>query len=334
MHAAIAVDEEFTKALKDGEVEHVGIDSILMGLGGAGKTCCLHRILNEDLPVRSSTSCTRAPVRTMITVDGDSKEMKRVEGDDYFSKVVEMVMAVSMNKADVKDMVHDEDGKDMVDKADGKDMVASADSKGVVENADSKGMDKDMKQTDGVDIIKTDGVDMNKTDDLDMIKVAGLVQNTPMSEVEKEMHQSAKKMDDDCRKKCERVLKLRWNRLTDSGGQSEFLEVLPIFIHNITVCIFIIKLNEKLDSFPMIPFYNEGKSVGEIKSTYSQEQIVRRFMRALISQHGAMENLRFLFIGTHRDLKEQCEESIEQKNTKLKGIIQSFNMDDQVHYYD
>ena len=60
------------------------------------------------------------------------------------------------------------------------------------------------------------------------------------------------------------LYRTRWYRLTDSGGQPQFLEVIPIFIHNISLGIIVIMLNKRLDCFPMIEFYEDGKSVGEL----------------------------------------------------------------------
>ena len=53
------------------------------------------------------------------------------------------------------------------------------------------------------------------------------------------------------------LYQLRWNRLTDSGGQPQFLEILPIFIHHISVGLIVLKLNERLDAFPWMEFYDE-----------------------------------------------------------------------------
>ena len=56
-------------------------------------------------------------------------------------------------------------------------------------------------------------------------------------------------------------------------------------------------------------------------------------MRALISQGGWGMSVKFLFIGTHSDyMEESKDESIQDKNEKLKEIIMSFNMKSNVIY--
>ena len=127
----------------------------------------------------------------------------------------------------------------------------------------------------------------------------------------------------------------RWSRLTDSGGQPQFLEMLPNFLHHISLGIFTVKLNERLDHHPMIEYYGEdGKPVGEpYESRFSNEQTIKYSMRALVSQGEGKGDFKFLFLGTHLDLVGDCEgESLEDKNIKLRKIIRSFNMNRHVIY--
>ena len=54
----LAVDDELDKAMKKGNVDVQGIDSILVGVGGAGKTHTLNMIVNRPTPTkRVSTTC-------------------------------------------------------------------------------------------------------------------------------------------------------------------------------------------------------------------------------------------------------------------------------------
>ena len=265
--------QELDKAMKEGSVDYQGIDSVVVGIGGAGKTHTLAMILNEPLPdKRVSTPCTKPPIRTM-TIGEDDGVLERVEGEEYFSIFADTAREVAHS--------------------------------------------------------------LPSTSQPPLVTICPVPQF--MRELEEKMNQSLHQEDpEEDRKPVEirRLLyKLRWNRLTDSGGQPQFLEVLPIFLHHISLGIFVIKLNERLDAFPMIEFYNHtGNSVGTpYKSCYSQEQVIRHFMRALISQGGRGMGVKFLFIGTHRDrMEESKDESIQDKNEKIKEIITSFNMKDNV----
>ena len=48
------------------------------------------------------------------------------------------------------------------------------------------------------------------------------------------------------------------------GGQSQFLEILPIIIH-ISVGLIVLKLNERLDAFPTMEFYDEEGKLPWVK---------------------------------------------------------------------
>ena len=267
-------DQELGKAMKEGIVEYKGIDSVLVGIGGAGKTHTLAMILKEPLPdKRVSTPCTKPPVRTVsqVTISEDGGVLKRVEGEQYLSIIADTVREVAHS-------------------------LPPASQPPVVR----------------------------------IIPVEHCIR-----ELEEEMAQCLHPEEDGRLVQIRRPFsKFRWNRITDSGGQHQFLEVLTIFLHHISLGLFVIKLNERLDAFPMIEFYNHaGNSVGTpYKSRYSQEQVIRHFMRALISQGGKM-GVKFLFIGTHWDrMEESKDESIQDKQDKLNEIIQSFNMEENVIY--
>ena len=259
-----AVDDQLDKAMKKGNVDVQGIDSVLVGVGGAGKTHTLNMIVDRPTPTkRVSTTCTRPPVRVMMKID--DKVVEVVGREQYFDIVVDTAKHVGSS----------------------------------IKLAHSPPRQR---------------------------KVIPKY----MQELEEEMHRQLGKGEDEPKL----LYRLHWNRLTDSGGQPQFLEILPIFIHHISLGIIVIKLNERLDCFPMMEFYNEeGKSVGEpYKSCYSQEHIVRFFLRALASQAGEGKDVKFLFIGTHKDRIEECDESLKDKNNTLRDIVCSFNMESNVIY--
>ena len=258
--------DELDKAMKLGEIDLQGIDSVIVGVGGAGKTHTLEMIVDHPSPVkRVSTACTRPPVRLVMTIE--DCVVKLVGKEEYFDIVI----------STVKDV--------------------------------------------GSSIPRPSSPSSRRRTNIPEY----------MQKLEEEMHQHLQKKAEG---KPKLLYRLRWNRLTDSGGQPQFLEILPIFIHHISLGIIVIKLNERLDCFPMIEFYNEeGESVGKpYKSCYSQVHVVLYFLRALKSQAGEGKDVKFLFIGTHKDRIGECDESIKEKNEKLQDIVRSFNMESNVIY--
>ena len=124
--------------------------------------------------------------------------------------------------------------------------------------------------------------------------------------------------------------------VTDSGGQPQFLEILPRFIDDLSLGILVTDLSQRLDDYPVNYYFNDqGQSVGEgVKSSLTNEQILRRFMQMIASKSQGSKRVRFVFVGTHRDLEHMCTESREEKNRKLKDMVKSFGLEDSVIYQD
>ena len=124
--------------------------------------------------------------------------------------------------------------------------------------------------------------------------------------------------------------------VTDSGGQPQFLEILPRFIDNLSLGILVTDLSQRLDDYPVNYYFNnQGQSVGEgVKSSLTNEQILRRFMQMIVSKSQGSKRVRFVFVGTHRDLEHMCTESREEKNRKLEDMVKSFGLEDSVIYQD
>ena len=111
--------------------------------------------------------------------------------------------------------------------------------------------------------------------------------------------------------------------IDDTGGQPMFHEVLPVFIQNTMLGMLIVKLNEPLDSFPLVEFYTRGECVGEpFKSPFTHLDTLGHCMRVIRSTCDCNTCPKIAFVGTHKDLQHECpQESIEMKEKKLRSII-------------
>ena len=114
--------------------------------------------------------------------------------------------------------------------------------------------------------------------------------------------------------------------LIDTGGQPQFHEVLPMFMGDTSASMFTIKLDDSLDDHPLIEFYNDsGHLVGTYRSPFTNQQILMMCMRVIQSQASqSQEGLcpTPIFVGTHKDLEQQCEsESREEKNQKIHKML-------------
>ena len=122
------------------------------------------------------------------------------------------------------------------------------------------------------------------------------------------------------------LFRQKWLYVIDSGGQPQFHELLPTFIHHISAAAFFVKLNEEFNDYPTIEYYGEGGILcGEpYKSSYSHLETLQNCLQAVQSRHNinSISNCpELFFIGTHRDL-ENSNEPVGSKNKKLISMLQ------------
>ena len=113
---------------------------------------------------------------------------------------------------------------------------------------------------------------------------------------------------------------LKWIHFIDSGGQLQYHDILPLFIQNPGVTVFVLNLSEKLSHKPMIEFYGaDGKPDGKAyRSSLSHKQILQHCLEAICSQNA---HPLIITVGTHRDAADKCSESIKEKNQHLKTLL-------------
>ena len=124
----------------------------------------------------------------------------------------------------------------------------------------------------------------------------------------------------------EQLYKLQLILFLDSGGQPQFHEVVAAFSHNVSLVLVFIKLNERLDALCTNAFTDEeGKWFMErCPSLLTNEQMVVQFVHTMMCKPVAGSegmHTRFMVIGTHSDLMHECEETLAQKNKRLKELL-------------
>ena len=124
----------------------------------------------------------------------------------------------------------------------------------------------------------------------------------------------------------EPLYKLQLILFLDSGGQPQFHEVVAAFSHNVSLVLVFIKLNERLNALCTNAFTDkEGKWFTErCPSLLTNEQMVVQFVHTMMCKPVAGSegmHTRFMVVGTHRDLMHECEETLAQKNKRLKELL-------------
>ena len=76
----------------------------------------------------------------------------------------------------------------------------------------------------------------------------------------------------------------RWVFLIDSGGQTQFQDAFAVFLPHTSVCVFVFKLSEPLDSYPVIEYHRDGQLVGRREqSLLTNRDIFEKYMRTMFS---------------------------------------------------
>ena len=124
--------------------------------------------------------------------------------------------------------------------------------------------------------------------------------------------------------------------MVDSGGQPQFLEILPRFIDGLDLAIVVINLSERLDQYPISYYYGkDGKPVGKGEpSKLTNKQMLHQFLQMVVSYTQEKRQIQFIIVGTHRDLEHTCKETREDRERALSEMVRSLGLRDNAIYAD
>ena len=127
-------------------------------------------------------------------------------------------------------------------------------------------------------------------------------------------------------------------QIIDSGGQSQFHEILPIFLRRLHFYMFVFRLCDDLGSRPEIEYYVNDKPVGpSFKSTQTIEQLLQHCARTMHTHKSSSgkegESPQIFIIGTHLDREENSKENRKQKNEKILKLLLP-TLKQQIMYHD
>ena len=145
------------------------------------------------------------------------------------------------------------------------------------------------------------------------------VEETPSSKAMKVLVQKAKSSKE--------ALVLELLHMIDTGGQPEFMEVMPCLIHNSDLTILVLDLTKSLDVYPTLTFHDDGTAFKKpIRSRRTLRQIIQRLAHTMQAKRGKKKGIKsskFLVIGTHKDCvdKANLSEVLIVLNKELKTIF-------------
>ena len=282
----------------DVEVKMMRKKSVILGFAGSGKTHTLALLLNKKLSSqRVSTSCVQTPIRTI----GHRRFTKGITSTSY--------LEISPKEYSKKMM---KSGKEVLESI----PSGTIETKLIKERA-SKKLSKWMQ---------------SRTSSMSGAIARKKAQKAILAvHIEKDLIDSL--LDT---KSAKSFINELVGEMCDSGGQPQFREILPRFISGLALAILVVNLSERLDEYPTSYFYGkDGKPVSKGQnSKLTNEQMLRQFLQMVVSQSRENKKIKFMFVGTHKDLEHKCNEAREIKESKLSAMVKSFDLQDNAIYAD
>ena len=120
-----------------------------------------------------------------------------------------------------------------------------------------------------------------------------------------------------------------WIHLIDSGGQPQFLDVLPLLFHTESLHIVVTRLDQQLDDKPEVHFHRNGKDVYLFPDhlILTNRQLIERACQMAKAQATSGKFApKVLVVGTHKDLLGiDSEAKIKKINKELKEVLQKYD---------
>ncbi len=118
------------------------------------------------------------------------------------------------------------------------------------------------------------------------------------------------------------ILGSNWIYFIDSGGQPHFHNLLPHFLHGISIALFTLKLSEKLDSHSMVEYHENGKLISTpYRSPLTTVDTLKCLVRSMQSHTIDGKKPSLIIVGTFRDEIEKSSETVQEKNERILKIL-------------
>ena len=315
LHSARERSKEiFDEAMTHGYVETRDIKALILGAAGTGKSHTIALIMDEDPPaVRRSTPCATRPVRAVSRTRAETK-------GDKFVRVTQDQLAQTI--ADTSTKLPSEPSP-------AKPPAVSSSPPTVAETSKPQPTPPENTQPSTKNGESASPITHEK-----LSLVSTVAEDEFLRRIEMSTHLGNEILYVHYKKKAftrDRI------SLIDTGGQPQFHEVLPIFMRGTSATMFAIRLDESLSDHPLIEYFDDnGQRVGiPYHSAYTNEQVLKYCMwviQSLASQseEGLCPNA--IFIGTHKDLEDQCPETREAKNLKICDMLLPAVHDDIIYH--
>ena len=118
-------------------------------------------------------------------------------------------------------------------------------------------------------------------------------------------------------------LMLELVHMIDTGGQPEYMEVMPCLVHNANLAVLVLNLMHSLDVHVPMNFHEKGMAYKHhMFSQYTGRQIILKLVSTLKSKRSSHKFFRMLVVATHRDcIKGDVEARVDALNRELCNLL-------------
>ena len=310
----------FEEAMRHGHINSRVTKVLVTGIAGSGKTCTKHVLIDEPPPpVRKSTPCAEPPLRLRLMKVGVRRrgiKWAKVGSKRLLSYIAAAVKLRAKLRARQSVVKQPSDGSDHTVETghsdpSSKETSATRQQYEATINVATKEIVFENEIQETLSAFSGSGADVSMSASPQSVVESILEASVTEEELVRLIERSVGS---------ELLHEIEWVQFVDSGGQPQFLEVYPVFHRRTSVWIFVLKLSERLDQYPTVEYYDEaGRLVCKpYTAAHSSLQILLYSIQSLRSLECAPK---ILIVGTHKDKENDCDESREAKNQKLREML-------------
>ncbi|XP_064392770.1 uncharacterized protein LOC135340370 isoform X3 [Halichondria panicea] len=296
----------FDDALRDGIVTVKITNALIQGEAGVGKTCT-KRILCNQGPASSRDSTPLADISvhvrdvTDVKVHSQNKKWKEVNEEKLQDIVQAMISGVIREMQRKNPPIHENVATIIEDPA------------GTSEPSQNPTLPELLENTE------------KSTTALPQAELESLIDNL-RDKVVDSRHPSSQDAQE--------ILGSNWIYFIDSGGQPHFHNLLPHFVHGISIALFTLKLSERLDSHSIVEYYENDKLISTpYQSPLTTIDTLKCLVRSMQSHTINGEKPTLVIVGTFLDETKKSSETVQEKNERL---LKNFSLEftDQLVFYN
>ena len=275
----------------------------MVGPPGVGKTLLKHLLLGKKPPViRTSTPCAEQPIKIRSVSLAKFQKLFGRWKEVSAEQLLPMIGRYIRQNVEKSGVIIPDEIKEFLELLE---MFPHASVREKVATSSSA--------SSGSSPLPSDGQTESPSSSLD--------EEAAMTEVIKSVFGMLEKLisgEELTEEEAEELLRSIWVYITDCGGQPQFHELLPLFIHEVSTVLFVSRLSDRLDECPPDEFYQDGELIGKRSCTHlTTENQVQCLTRSLLSHNSSSQPPSIIMVGTHLDQADKCSESIDEKNEKL-----------------